>query len=659
MILPIAFLALQNQIPTVTLTFPPTPVAKAVDLIGKTSGRKLAVAQALKDEVLLARLKGAPVEATLQHLAEALIAKWTTKSDGITWLEPDAKQLRLIQAEKLKTEEDAYVTAQKMLLEDLSKQPKDWDQKRINSYHEYKEKGRAEWKQRFKDPDSVPMMEGPESPIWRAIVMIAASLNPKELAEMPEGDREVWAEEPTSIQHAFSLEAQTAIQRLRQEIDLVEPNQTCKRVKLQVKKWNPGSINTMLTAYDPNGKVIEAATTWLDPEMVQRQSEMFHGPAPEQVPAPAQLSANIEIPMDALSMRRSLAVTYRGKDQFDLFTKSQIQLEDPVKFEPLQWHHGLDLVLAAEAKDKQLIGTINDFTNSRYWNFATQTADQVLGEDKQYQLRSEPGWIVIRGNAKDERDSRSKARDLIHRSLILGGVTVDMAAEWGLHSHLSRPFLGWVGDYLSDIHSDNGEFSTLAGLVNYHNLDLWAKLGNSTLSELKRGDTIEIRQLADPARQQLSKMVYWQFLLDDPNIEPTDTWPNGSVDGVLKMTVSEKTVFIGWASTKGPTVSKRPLDATSFGRFLAEGQVLGRPIQPLIFREYDRFRLGTCRSYDLLITLQPGAIPMKLHYSETLFPHENQSLNALPNDLAAEVEKARQYALSHPTQKPAAPEIHP
>ena len=659
MILPIALLVLGKQGQTLTLTFPPTPVVKAVELLARASGRRLAVAQALHDEVVLARLKDAPVEATLQHLADSLVAKWTVRNDGKTWLEPDAKQLRLIHSEKRKLEQEAYATAQKILLDDLAKQPAEWDQKRTNAYHEWKEKGKAEWKQRFTDPDSVTMMEGPESPIWRAIVKIDATLDPKELAAMPEGDREVWAEDPTSVQHAFSSEAQAAIQRLRQEIGFVEPNQTCTRVKLQVKKWSPGSVDTMLFAYSSSGKVIEATTSWLDPEMVSRQIKLLNMGATDAEAIVIKPFPNIEILPDVLSIRRALAVTYRGKDQYDLFIKSQSQFEDPVKFEPLQWHHGLDLVLAAEATNQQLIGTINDFTNSRYWDFTPKTGHQILFEEKVNQLKSEPGWVVIRGNTNGERVSRSKAKDLSRHSLRIGGVTVDMAADWELHSTFPRPFLAWVGDYLSDIHSDNGEFSTLAGLVNYHNLDLWAKFGNSTLAALKRGETIEVRHLADPARQQLSKMVYWQFLLDDPKIEPTDAWPNGTVDGELKMEVTDKPVFIGWSSAKGPTVSKRPLDATSFGRLLAEGQVLGRPIPPLTFRQYDRFKIGTCRIYDLLITLQPGSIPMKLRYSETLFPPENQTLNALPSEFAAEVEKARQYALAHPTQKPAPPEIHP
>jgi len=654
MILSVALALLTGQGKTITVTFPPTPVAKAVDLLSKTTDIRLAVAPALTDEVILARLKDAPVEATLQHLAESLCAKWVSRDEGIRWLEPDPKLLHKVEEEKALVEKNHYVNAQQQLLSELAKQPPDWDQKRINTYRELKTKEESEWKLKYTDTDDMIRMEPKESPLWRALVLIDSQLDPKELVDMPEGERQVWAEEPTAIQRQFSSYSKQVLQTLRHEVELVAPNQTIRRIKFELHKLIPLAINTTLTAYFANGNSFEFTSVWL-----QDITSSNLPPTSAQVSSPPEGDPFLQIPPDALEIRKALSSSYSGKDRAQLFEKWRNRFVNPVKYEPLQWHHGLDLVLAAEEKNKQLIGTINDFTDSHFWSIEPLRASQVLQQEEDQFVKTSDGWLVLRGNLHSDRPSRFKARDLIQQSLVAGGVTVDAAAEWTSHAAFRFPFLTWVGNYLGELLTNSGPYGTFAGIMNDIDLLFWARLGSQSHAALRRGETLRLTLLPEPARQQLARMVFWQSRLGNSRIEPTDIWPTGRFDGEMKLSVTEKPLLIGWSSVTGSTVTKRPLDAESFGRLLAEGDVNLNANPPSVFRQYDRFRIGVCHAYSLGITLQPGSVPLTLEYLETLFPPENGVVQTLPASFQAAVEKARLDALAHPTKVNAPNVIHP
>ena len=103
-----AMLLLQ-QSPTVTATFTPTPVPKALEILSQAAGKRLDSVPALDDEVIVARLKNAPLATVLSHLADALCAKWVERPGGILRLVPNsAAERKLEQAKEAKREEDFY-----------------------------------------------------------------------------------------------------------------------------------------------------------------------------------------------------------------------------------------------------------------------------------------------------------------------------------------------------------------------------------------------------------------------------------------------------------------------------------------------------------------------------------------------------------------------
>lgn len=646
-LLPVFVLTFQAR--TLTMAFPPTPAPKAIEMIAKASGRRLAVAPSLADEVILARLKEAPVDATLRHVAEALTAKWSTRSDGITWLVPDLQAVKSIQRDQDKQMDQHLRNALQQVRKKLSEQPEELDRQSMDAFLAWND---AIWKKEATEvgrPDRSEMMETERSPIWRALARICLQMDVKALVAMPDGDREVWAEQPTPMQHGFSDAAQEILRKYRQEFSLEYPTDEAKRVKLIVKKFEGGFIPVTLETTGETGKRLEMALVALhdDSEPPTNSDEVVAGEKP------------LVIPQEATEARMALSRQYRGKDRLAILAKWRSRLLDPVKFEPVQWHFGEDLLLAADARDKQMIGTVGDVTNSDFWEFVAVTPSQVLSRSTYDFVPSDDGWLVPRGPNDFDRASRAKAREFLRESVRMGGLSVDSAADWVGHAKHRTPFLGWVGDTLIVLHSITGPYSAMANALNDLVLGIWSSLGPGTREALRRGETVDIRQLSADARDQIAKQVYWYVGLAGDTMEATDRLPDGITSGTVRLNITETPVFIGWSSANGPTVSPMPMDASMFGRFLAEGNRSRRPVPAEIFQQYDRFKIGMHRSYELHFTLNPGAVPMTLHLSETLFPPEQEAVTELPPNLRSAIEKARQDAIAHPTKPPTPDAIHP
>ena len=63
----------------------------------------------------------------------------------------------------------------------------------------------------------------------------------------------------------------------------------------------------------------------------------------------------------------------------------------------------------------------------------------------------------------------------------------------------------------------------------------------------------------------------------------------------------------GWRAIDGPPTIKMPLDSAMLGRSLVRGSTYWS-LSPDVFQSWDRFQIGTNRTYDLHFTLQPGNV---------------------------------------------------
>ncbi|HWA83556.1 MAG TPA: hypothetical protein VG820_08995, partial [Fimbriimonadaceae bacterium] len=310
-----------------------------------------------------------------------------------------------------------------------------------------------------------------------------------------------------------------------------------------------------------------------------------------------------------------------------------------------------------EQEGDNLIGTVGDVSGGLYWKPERQTPSQVFTHHRYDLLLKPDGWLVAFDHERRVRASRSEARALLDNSWRQGGISVDDAAAWVGRSPDRWPFVDWVGDYIAHLFSGSGPYSALATTINDVSLRLWDSLGPDLRHELRGGKTLSLGRLSPASREQLSKAVYWYEGLDKEG-DPTELLPTGIEGGEMSLKIVEKQVFIAWSDKDGPPTQARPVDAQSFGSFLAKGNTYWEETAEH-YQAMNRFRIGTNRTYNLAFTLQPGSVPMTVDLTETLFDPSGKPVDQLPAAIRAEVEKAHAKALASPTPNPTKDPIPP
>jgi len=645
----LSLLLMTVQGSSITLNLSPMPAPAAVRSIAAASGRRLAVVPALSEEILFVRLKDAPVDTALSHIAEVLCAKWIKRANGVSLLEPDPKALRNVEQAEADEKERSLLTSMKYMREHLARQPEVFDQKALNAYKKKKQdraQGIVDAETRKEGGRTFPVLSGNQgTPAWRAVARIVLRMDPKAILAIPNDGREVWAENPTPTQHAFSEEANEVLKTYRQELNVYDPTLSVNRVKLVFWKntISPSNLCVKLEASGPDGKIADrtlAPLSGYSQMMAVLNEEGKEAPAkPEETP--------LKPSPDAIEARMALAVWYDGPDRRAIFAKWRPRILDPVYFEPTTWDLGYELVMAAESLDRNLVGTVNDVLTTSLPVYKNATASQVLKENRESILPSDDGWLVFRSHERQQRASRSRAKSLLANCVQLGGITVDLAANWTAQSTDVFPFMNWVGGNVGLICPYDGEYGSISTMMAPDPLRLWADIGPAGIDSLRQGAALQLSRLSPAAKAQIEEMVYGNELNDGR--DPTDVLPNGITDGSLTMSIGESTVFYGWVGAEGPPVTPRLMDAQEFGSVLAKGRPwLDEPAR--IFQQYNRFRLGLHRKYTLNFRIEPGAIPMTVTLNETLLNPESQDVSELPADLKSAVEKARLAALAPPAE---------
>ena len=653
MLLLIPAMLLLQLSPTVTATFTPTPVPKALEILSKASGKKLDSVPALADEVILAHLKNAPLDATLNHLAQALCAKWVERPGGILRLVQDpAAERKLEQAKEAKRETNFYIGIN-YIKKRLSEEPAELGIEDVKATVKKLaiEAKRQEAAMAANDRENM-FIDGnaaEESPSWRAAAQIALLIDPKTLLDMPEDSREVWAENPTSVQHAFPEGSDEILSRYRRELSLSKPNEVIARVKIAIERQD--DLYIRLSALDASGKQLDRTIFGLSSRLLwtklpaSKRPQFAIDSSDVAANIPPEKNAPVVVPEPAKEARIALSTRLIDQklDYREMTLKARPKFLNPAKYEPTQWHVGQDFVLAAEAIDRNLIGTVSDhiggkfyFAGSRNANALMPTPSEILAKNKADLLPTTDGWLVVRSTYWPYRWSRSKAKAYIDEGLRVGGITVDAAAAWVAPSTDSNPVYDWMWDYMQILFAGPGSFSSG---WDGRSLKLWASLGTENINFLRRGGTISLSSLAPDTQSKIAKGVYWYRWLDDP-ADPTDKLPNGIADGTLTMTVKESTVLHGGATEDDLNMSEQSITPENIGR----GQALGDKY----YRSLEKWQVGVHRVFDLHFTINPGKVPMTVSLDETIFDPTAPILSKLPDSVLEEVAKAKQYALAHP-----------
>ncbi|MDR3691900.1 MAG: hypothetical protein P4L46_21145 [Fimbriimonas sp.] len=644
--LALAGMALDDR--RISITFPPTPVPIALRMLSRASGQSIAAAPSFGNDVILARLKEASVDTLISHLAESMGGSWKRQPDGTLMLVADREADRHREKEHAAEGVRTLTGSLQYLRNRLGAEPAELTAKDVQvitakQANEEKLRKAAEAAQDYARVFAASSITE-EVPAWRALAKLILCIDPQILLDMPNDAREVWAESPTPMQHAFPDACPDILAQYRRELALSAPTIDVRRVEVVFAKWETETaFNVSLTGLDSKGKQVDIANVRMN-----NDSDRMKIPYPlRDKVEPVKGESPLLISHEAQEARIALSNSSKDPKRAAILEAWKPRLEDPVRYEPTQWHLGADMVAYAEATGQNMVGTVNDEIGANYYEPHDVMPSQFLSDNAANIQMKPDKWMVVRNHEYRTRVSRFEARQWIRQCVEQGGVTVDGAAAWAAKIPERFPFTDWVGQYLHVLFPGRGPYSAIATTLDEFGLRLWDSLGERARAALKHGATINLADLPPEARTHINELVFWFNGLDDFSIDPTDRFPQGIAGGAVTMTISEKPVIEGWSSAKGPEPTRMPLDAAMVGRSLAHGSKYWS-IPAEYFRAWDRYRIGVHRAYDLHFTLQPGNVPMTESLSETLFDPSAQTLDQLPEAIRNEVESARRAELAKP-----------
>ncbi len=415
---------------SITITFSATPVPLALEKLSQATGHKLQASANFRDNVILARLKNAPIQPTLNHLAESLTAKWENKPDGTLLLITDTTAIALNKAQQEQESREKLAGSFQYLDKRLAQMPMELDAKfaRKHKLRVEQDEKRRQIAKENNDFANMFVFTGvqEETPGWRAAAKLVKLIGSDQLLKMPNNATQVWAEAPTKMQSAFPSTARTILAQYRRELGVFNPNANPSRIKLFAKRWEVGgAFNIAITAYDPLDTKIDHQYIRLNNDSDQMKIPYNQRAKPE--------GDSKELPMTinavALEAREALTTSPKMPKVQEQLAKWRLRILDPIAFEPTQWHLSASLIAMAESLDRNLIGTVDDYISSRYWAEAPEKPTQFLLTRRHLKEASD-GFIVAHPANDLNMISREQARALLSKSYTNGGISVDDAAAW-------------------------------------------------------------------------------------------------------------------------------------------------------------------------------------------------------------------------------------
>ena len=624
----------------VTVSFAPLPLPEALAKLSSAMGKTLECAPALRDEVLVLRLKDADPVRVRQEIEKLFDARWETTGTR-TVLLPDPKAIRLHAARRAaeadRTIENSLAYLKRRLAEQpATLRPADLKATALKKAREVERLKRAEEEEDYANMYTLSAADE-ETPGWRAAARLALLLGKGALAPLPNDSRFVWSSRPTPAQSALPPGAASVLADYRRELTLSKPEVEVARVRLVAHRWeHGGAFNVGLAALDEAGTVVDKTFLRMadDMDRMKGRSTVF-----DQPPA---LPGEDPLPLTA-DEREYLEVMDRNGDKDPakalLMPKWRPILMDPTHHEPTRWLPASRLVRAAEALDRNLIGAPWEITETDSDAKEPQTASEFIA--KTYGVTQRDGWIILDPDEPQVRAPRDAAARLIAACVRFGGAPLDLAAAWAGRTPGPFPFTNWVGQTITALlASPGGPYSVMSTLLDERGLRLWDALGAPARVALLDGKTLDLARLPSLAKGRIFRTVYW-----DENVEgePTEVLPDGIEGGTVSLKTDREPIFVPSSSKDG--TSAMAMTPELFGSYLAKGDSW-REVKAERFLAYDRFRLGSLRTVHLNFLLGRQRVPMTLDLEEVRFDPAAPILDRLPDGLRQKVEAARVKALA-------------
>ena len=609
----------------VTLTFTPLPLPQALERLSAATGRRLVCSTALRDEVVVARLMDADEARVLKEIATCLDARWDAQPSRVELVpDPQARRLREAAERKARTEALAKDLAEN--LKPVLEHPT-FGRAEADAFLKKKaedEKAQAE-RERKGGQIELPESSDDPTPAARANLRLAKAIGPTFLASMQQGERDVFAEDPTPMQKEFSGTEVAILATYRREYALIDPKSTLAKVRLMVYTDGEGDTTLALIGLDAQGNPVDG-----DFLSLSGNSEMEDA-APEQSPAGKPAEKPLDLPKETLEF---LGVTARNAKRDALFASWRPKFADPLVYEPTQWFPGTALIALAEAQNRNLIGALSDRSVQVLRPRGAITATSLLkalGRDAEVR----EGWIVVHPRVLQSRVSRADAKALFAKCVAQGGMDIDTASDWCARYPNSYPAVTWVGDGLT--------FATYRSSATFDpdSLALWGSLSPTQRETLREGRPLPIATLARASQETAAEEVYWAVGIEGIAKEPTELLPRGILGGKVSMKTEETPVAVSWIEGDEPLIAS-PLTPEVFGQRAARQEKAQNVVS------YVHYRVGLRRNYTLSLDF-PGLGTMATQeMSETFFDPKAGAVDHLPEDFVKRADAAKQKALEEP-----------
>lgn len=585
------------------------PVPQLVADLAKASGVALFAPTVFKSDVVVLRVEKTPLKDVMARLADLCAAEWQTSGGGFQLVVSPEKR-RAEQARERKLQIAGFDRAlEKERKKMAALRP--WGKDDAESVAIALSEMLKSMSQPGDDGSRYQALQAVEarSPSGRAMTRILGSLDPRVLADLPDGDRVVFSTAPTRMQRPMPGSVISAMSGLAAEQNSwaaalaklpKDPNQrpSMYSSSMESSQPYPDKVGKVLLAISkrgfPTGEA--SASLWLyvaDPKGHTIVKTFGNLSDPQSRVEPLKPKPN-EPKIEASPYAKAIMGVMDGNHAMNQPLPAELRdkLLNPEKFEPLALVTGDALVRVATSRHENLAALLPDYT-IYVGAFAARenfTASMFLQSFAMMGLvgAETNGWLEITPQAptetRRERADRSVLGRFLRATVPAGRADLDALStyaasiegdlNYSIGFGLIQALLPRSGDYT------DGQL-----------LRFYGQLTPATRQALEGGQKLVVSSLGAPALETLRHMIYgsengtlqpiYRPGVDSPESqadfyngilhEPTEILGDGiPSDSTMEMPIQSETVLLApaYVGSSGANYGARPMGAGEVAQML-------------------------------------------------------------------------------------------
>lgn len=518
----------QDAFPDVKVTYTTVAVTprQALAEISAKTGVQLQSTPTMDREVLVLRLKDAPLGDAMRKIAQATAGAWEKKGE-----------IYYLIADMTKRQQEA-ATAQQKYAEGIAKRLQKMREEMTKAKQPPTKTAGAD-----DADDFMGFLSMGESSLQKMVVALGASA----IAQVGEGGRVVYATQPNRMQRPLpgavsSLIGEFIVEYNKQAVadkqsegDLsgAPPEAAAflemfKQPKREVVKGNPaktlvilerregmfGGVKLEVKLFDQNGVVLANQSSQISVDMPFDPKD-YGKPAP----APTKPSPKIElspVSKELFTVGQSFS-SMGAASNLKLSPELMAAFADPVARDPLSFVDSEGLIAVAENRDRQLVADLPDDLLSFWGNLKAKgdlTIDSFLDglkEDDATVIEDADGWMVVSPGqpveARADRTDRFALRTLIQAAQRQGYVSLDDVAAYALKNDSPMDGAPASTAYIM-VFAPNAIQAGMMGSTDWDLLRLYGNLSAVQRQNLKEGGRVGFGQLSPAAQSLLTQMLF-------------------------------------------------------------------------------------------------------------------------------------------------------